>query len=373
MAPVTAGLVSLLLLVVAVPRAALGCVEFGNPIEKRGGADTSKNTLSLNVGMPFATSGDIYAWNFFSATAGVVDLQVWRADGSDKWKLACVDSVVAKGTGKETFPGSCSYAPKDVIGIDVPGLGVVTWDSSGAPGADSHGGVDQFYKTAPKPGGTMQGCTRPSAAAAATSGDDGNHTKRRLQDGSPCVSLPTRLYSVSVTTGCLGWGWPFVMILLGASLSYALGFAVYGHKMHGKPLVSMEAIPHREQWLGLFALVVDGLTLSAHQLGRLIAMARGQPPPPPFEQQLSGSRTVAGLGDALLGGGASTDTAAAECIGGGGKAKADGGRVKRESFQSLPGVRSPAAERAKAEEKEAAAAAAAARDVPAVTARAPSV
>ena len=54
------------------------------------------------------------------------------------------------------------------------------------------------------------------------------------------------------------------------------------------------------------------------------------------------TRRVLVAGDGCLG---------RECIGGGGKAKADGGRVKRESFQSLPGVRSPAAERAKAEEK----------------------
>lgn len=196
-------------------RAALGCVEHGNPVTSRRARDEQANTITLLTGMPFTEAGVVNKWHAYvdGAAGQSMNLQIWRPVGHQQWQLACQDTVTARGTGSETFGGSCEYLALDVMGVDTPAAGLVTWDNEGEQtlwSATSKPGATQFYETAPKVGDVLDTAACPSVVGSYT----GGATRRSLQ-ALPCKQLPVRQYSLSATTGCLinGWGVPFILAM----------------------------------------------------------------------------------------------------------------------------------------------------------------
>ena len=57
------------------------------------------------------------------------------------------------------------------------------------------------------------------------------------------------------------WGWAVILILFIGGGLYAGGGVVHSHKIQGKPL-GVEALPHRDFWIGVVGLVCDGCTFS---------------------------------------------------------------------------------------------------------------
>ena len=76
---------SALLLLIA--RAALGCVEHGNPVTSRRARDEQANTITLLTGMPFTEAGVVNKWHAYvdGAAGQSMNLQIWRPVGHQQW------------------------------------------------------------------------------------------------------------------------------------------------------------------------------------------------------------------------------------------------------------------------------------------------
>ena len=101
-----------------------------------------------------------------------------------------------------------------------------------------------------------------------------------------CVKDPSLCAYHPMDSG--GWGWTFLLLVFLLGGLYAVGGVAYNHKQKGMPL-NASALPHREKWIGLAALVVDGsvFTRAKFDEARAKVKAGGETPllddpqPPP--------------------------------------------------------------------------------------------
>jgi hypothetical protein len=103
----------------------------------------------------------------------------------------------------------------------------------------------------------------------------------------PCIRNPA-LCAFYDTGKDGGWGWTFLLLLSLAGAFYALGGVAYNHKQKGMPL-NVSALPHREQWTAVLALVTDGALFSKAKFDEARAKHAGQAKVSLLEEESIGS------------------------------------------------------------------------------------
>eukprot|EP01048_Picozoa_sp_COSAG05_P010368 COSAG05_NODE_908_length_6643_cov_2.923441_1_plen_285_part_00 len=96
-----------------------------------------------------------------------------------------------------------------------------------------------------------------------------------------------------------GWGWSFILFLLLFCASYAAGGVAYNHKRKGMPL-DQRALPHRDVWLGIAALVSDGCGFTREKYQQLRAGTTGSGLEPPLLPRPLAIQGAGGAVDGLL-------------------------------------------------------------------------
>ena len=97
------------------------------------------------------------------------------------------------------------------------------------------------------------------------------------EDGASCTATTCCLTAEPCVAPCVpltsNWGWVFIIAACVSIVLYLGGFIGYSVKVKNLP----PALPHKEHWLNLQALVLDGVTFTAAQTKNAIAKYHNLP------------------------------------------------------------------------------------------------
>ena len=219
-------------------------------------SDTAHDTLGIMAddNQKIMYEGTLAAWDFYAHVPGKTSLQIWRQGATTTgFKLVCVTEATADTEGLHhvgVAPGTppCVVKQGDFFGMWQEGAGVVGVRWSNYP--------------------SVKAKNLPLAVISQVSGVKTEpkvpqeFTVRKI--GAP------RSYAITITICGGDWGTTVLVVLATGLLVYVGGGVAYGRFLGGRSGRGgiLESHPHHVLWVGVAALVHDGVQYSRQQTTR---------------------------------------------------------------------------------------------------------